>query len=145
MTTSIKNSFFFLSIFVLFITFSYLNEILIYNNNYNATRKIFIGSGILFTLITFLIFFFGSIGNCPDNFTFEVTPAKLCSGGPYMYSSNPEKQQLCNSITPEEMSRYTCPNGFHGAPVHFEYDPLSDDNWENNMCKNFNESSTQPL
>lgn len=143
MTTPIKNSFFFLSIFILFVTFSHLNEILIHNKH--SSNKTFICSGIFFTIITFLIFFFGSIGNCPDNFTFEVTPAKLCSGGPYMYSSNPEKQQLCNSISPEEMSRYTCPSGFHGAPVHFDYDPLSDDNWENNMCKDFNTTSTYPL
>ena len=68
-----------------------------------------------------------------DNFTFQVTPGKLCSGGPYMRSSSPEKQELCNSLPPEEIQRYTCPNNELNQPIYLERSPISDDRWQNNM------------
>lgn len=70
-----------------------------------------------------------------DNFFFELTPEKHCSGGSYM-SSSPEKRKFCSQFTPEQLSQYECGTGFIGAPVHWERTDMSDCNWQNPMCKN---------
>lgn len=72
-----------------------------------------------------------------ENFHFEVTPAKMCDGGWYMWTSNPAKMKYCSSLTPEERTKYTCSEKsqlqglYYGRPVFFEYTPMSDNNWEN--------------
>lgn len=73
------------------------------------------------------------VANSSDNFTFELTPEKLCAGGPYMWG-NPEIAKLCSKYTPQQLSEYNCGVGFHGAPVHWERTDMSDKNWENHMC-----------
>lgn len=70
-----------------------------------------------------------------DGFTFEVTPAKLCAGGPYMYSSNVKRQQMCSEIPEKELQSVTCPYGQVGQPRRvLERSPISDDKWQNNIC-----------
>lgn len=92
---------------------------------------------IIFLLINFILYqVLDNKNDNKDNFTFELTPGKLCSGGPYMRSSSPEKQELCNSIPPEEIQRYTCPNNELNQPIYLERTPISDAKWQNNMCSN---------
>lgn len=88
-------------------------------------------TSIVFTIILILV---GWMSNIRDDFTFEVTPAKRCAGGPYMYSSNPELQKLCKNISPDEIAQYSCNPGFIGAPVHWNRTSMSDSHWENKMC-----------
>lgn len=73
-----------------------------------------------------------------DNFTFEVTPAKLCRGGEYMYSSNPERQKLCSNISQENIDTISCNQyqGGVGQPIYLNRSEISDSKWQNNMCEN---------
>lgn len=54
-----------------------------------------------------------------------------CAGGPYMYTSNPDMQAKCSSVTDKE-----CGTGYHGKPVHFSYSPITSQNssWGNSLC-----------
>lgn len=86
-----------------------------------------------------LIVIYKSISLCDscDTFTlskgFTVTPEKLCEGGEYMRTSAPKEiQEMCAKYG--NKSCIDCSPGFHGQPVHFEYTPMSDDNWQNQMC-----------
>lgn len=59
-----------------------------------------------------------------DTFTFEVTPGKDCSLGAYTWQGNSEEAEECrrlNKEDPNQISRFTCGNGFVGVPSHFEY------------------------
>lgn len=96
-------------------------------------------NALAFTLILFVIYQVSGVGNVgsKDNFTFELTPEKRCEGGPYMYSDDPEKLAFCSQFSPEDMSRFSCGVGFHGAPVTFKRDDMSDSKWENHMCDNW--------
>lgn len=73
-----------------------------------------------------------------DNFTFEVSPAKQCCLGPYMTTSNPEKEKMCSKVTKDEKSKSCCSRGYNGRPISFEYTPLSNSNWENERCDKSN-------
>jgi hypothetical protein len=73
-------------------------------------------SSILFATMLFAVLqIMGSKSN--EGFFFEVSPAKKCCGGPYMYSSDPERQELCSKISPEELSRVCCGAGYVGRPM----------------------------
>lgn len=104
--------------------------------NYLVVISVFI------TLLLLLLYKFGKIGQCNEPFHFEVTPEKLCTGGPYMISSASKNvQDKCNKIwsTPEgreKLKQVNCEGGmYNGSPVHFEFTPMSNDKWENEMCK----------
>jgi hypothetical protein len=80
----------------------------------NDDKKLVISS-VLFASMLFAVL---QITNkSSEGFFFEVTPAKRCCGGPYMYSSDPERQELCSKISPEELSRACCGNGYVGRPM----------------------------
>tara|TARA_Y100000389_G_C17471034_1_gene530936 strand:- start:5563 stop:5784 length:222 start_codon:yes stop_codon:yes gene_type:complete len=59
--------------------------------------------------------------------------------GPYMTQSG-ENHELCEKMrnTEEaraEIARYSCACGGHkGSPLHMEFTPMSNANWENEMC-----------
>ena len=89
--------------------------------------------GFLFTGLVFLL---KKMNDVKDSFHFELTPEKKCDGGPYMYSSDPEKQKLCSQFTQEQLDQYSCCRGFHGRPVWWSRTDESNSNWENTMCNN---------
>lgn len=99
---------------------------------------------IIITSLFFIILLKGMLeirDRTKDNFTFEVTPAKKCAGGPYMYSSDKKLQEECSKITNEEMAQVACGQGFHGRPDHFDFTPLSNSKWENERCSSgYNEN-----
>lgn len=71
---------------------------------------------------------------------FKVTPAKKCC----LFPNEPG----CENISQEEKDCVCCGKGFHGRPVHFEYTPESNINWESTRCKENNQShgcSSGPL
>jgi len=127
--------FYYVIIFFLFYIFTKSGHILSSMIKINQNVLI-LSSALLFTLIIYLLKFMLDI---KDNFHFEVTPEKLCDGGPYMYSSNPEIKKLCDSFSNEDLAKYSCCPGFHGRPVWWERTNDTDDLWNNQMCKgNFN-------
>ena len=98
--------------------------------NINQDLTILIGA-LLFTSIIFLL---NKIDYTKDDFFFQLTPEKECDGGPYMYSSNPENQKLCSKFSKQDLAQYSCCPGFHGRPVHWERNDMSDSHWNNTMC-----------
>ena len=71
--------------------------------------------------------------NKGEGFFFQVTPIKMCDGGPYMYSSDPKKLAFCSQFTPQQLAQYECPVGYTGRPVHWERDTMSNSQWKNDM------------
>ena len=99
------------------------------------------------SIITFaiVVLFTILLKNNKDGFHFELTPEKKCDGGPYMWSSNPEKQELCSKFSPQDLARYECGAGFHGRPVWWGGDaPESDSKWQNARCGNISSSYNDP-
>lgn len=131
---SAKEIIFFVLVLVLFFVFAKLSNM--NTLKYKIKPNISIAmNGIIFTLLLILVFVLTKVGkDCKDTFDFEVTPAKLCDGGPYMYSSNPERQELCSHITNSQLAQVSCGPGFVGRPVKWDHTNMSNDKWENNMC-----------
>jgi hypothetical protein len=65
---------------------------------------------------------------------FSPCISKRCAGGPYMYTSNPYLQAVCQGVSNEELAQVACGKAFHGRPVHFDYTSLSDGAWDNALC-----------
>ena len=97
-----------------------------YKTNINV---IMLAGSVVFGLILFGLMYV--VNTNIDNFHFELTPIKKCQGGPYMYSSDPERQKLCSHFNKKEYCQYNCGRGFIGAPVHWERSSESDSNWSN--------------
>ena len=79
---------------------------------------------------------------------FQLTPEKKCDGGPYMYSSDPERQALCSKFSQDDLSRYECPAGlYHGRPVWWDgatNGTLSNDEWKNETCDQISTDNNEP-
>lgn len=100
----------------------------------------------LVVVFTVIICFNVLLSNIKDNFFFQLTPEKQCDGGPYMYSSNPEKQKLCAQFSAKDLSRYSCGGGeFHGRPVWYDYTAESNANWKNDRCSSMTYDDPQVL
>jgi hypothetical protein len=113
-------------------------RILITNPDYKKIVKAIIILSVVILLDVLLSY-------TKDNFTFELTPEKKCDLGPYMYSSNPERQKLCSQFSEKQLGEYQCAKGFIGRPVHYEYTPESNDKWENPRCSELPDSAPQVL
>jgi hypothetical protein len=130
-----KEILFFVVVFILFFIFVRGGCLTAERLKFNPIIGL-ISTSALYTLSIVLVYYLSVRRIWKDGFTFEVTPAKLCAGGPYMYSSNPQLKKLCSHITNQEIAQVACGPGFHGRPVHWERSTMSNDKWENNMCKN---------
>ena len=121
--------------FILFIGFAYI--ICYTTQKGDSTHKIFVYSiaSIVYTLLLLSIKISMSSNNkqnSKDNFTFEVTPSKKCCNN---YLAGPECAKFYD--TPEgisELHATCCGGGFSGRPVHYEFTPDSDQNWEDKRC-----------
>jgi len=91
-------------------------------------------------LLLLLISLFVKKGASKDGYELlEISPAKKCIGGPYMwgdvnsptfkYCSDPKNQQAIQDVS--------CCAGFVGMPVKYTYTPESDDQWKNPRCHNY--------
>jgi hypothetical protein len=69
---------------------------------------------------------YAQLGGSYNTHLFSPCFSKRCSGGPYMYTSNPYLQALCQGVSNEELAQVACGKGFHGRPVHFDYSSLSE-------------------
>lgn len=72
---------------------------------------------------------------------FSPLVAKRCSGGPYMYSSNPYLKAICEGVSNSELAQVSCGKAFHGRPAHFDYSALSNGAWSNALCNCNNSTS----
>ena len=82
-----------------------------------------------------------------ENFTFELTPEKKCDGGPYMYTSDPERQKLCSQFSKKDLALYQCCNGYHGRPAWkgmATNGTLSDSSWKNPSCRDIDPTYNDP-
>jgi len=69
---------------------------------------------------------YAQLGGSYNTQLFSPCVSKRCAGGPYMYTSNPYLQALCQGVSNEELAQVACGKGFHGRPVHFDYSGLSE-------------------
>ena len=127
--------------FILFIAFAYI--ICYTTQRGDSTHKIFVYSiaSIIYTLLLLSIKISMTRNDnknskdnfkSKDNFTFEVTPSKKCCNN---YLAGPECARFYD--TPEgieELHATCCGGGFSGRPVHYEFTPESDQNWEDKRC-----------
>lgn len=136
-----KQIVFYLLVFVLFYILSKAG--IYFSKTLNISEDIMI---LLFGVIfTGLIFLIHKVEYSKDDFFFELTPEKNCQGGPYMYSSDPEKQKYCSQFSANDLAQYNCPAGFHGLPVHWERNDMSDADWTNRICDgNFKDYRDDP-
>lgn len=91
-----------------------------------------------------------------EGFYFELTPEKKCDGGPYMYSSDPQRQALCSKFSKADLARYQCSYGnpeltgrmlYHGRPVWWGgagNGTLSNANWQNPSCSSIDPKYNDP-
>ena len=96
----------------------------------------------VFIIFIILIVFNLALETSKDNFIFQLTPEKKCDGGPYMYSSDPERKELCSKFSEQDLSKYECPAGlYHGRPVWWNgatNGTLSNADWKNDTCNQDN-------
>ena len=87
-------------------------------------------------------------GDNKDGFYFQLTPEKHCTGGNYMYSSDPQRKAFCAQFDKSDMARYECGPGFHGAPVWREgqgnQPPESNADWKNTRADNISDTYNDP-
>jgi len=104
-------------------------------------------TSIFFTLIMTVLYFIAIaiemtiLGRTESYDNLEITPGKLCRGGPYTWQGNSARARMCRNMysKPEgkaQIDRYSCGSGFTGMPGRgFEYTPISDDRWNNRRCE----------
>lgn len=135
-----KEIIFYVLIFLIFYIFSKTS--IFVSENLKINQDIII---LLFGVIFAAIFYLSKpIINNIDNFHFEVTPEKMCDGGSYMYSSDPQKQKLCGQFSKADLAKYECPGGLdNGRPVWWNRSNDTNTEWKNTMCNgNFNDYDT---
>lgn len=73
----------------------------------------------------------------------EITPSKKCVLGPYTWGKpDSPLYKFCSSPeVQQDVARQTCPHGFYGVPVNWNYTPESDDQWKNRRCNCFTEDA----
>ena len=84
---------------------------------------------------------YAKLGGGYNSQLFSPCVSKRCAGGPYMYTSNPYLQAVCQGVSNEELAQVACGKAFHGRPVHFDYSSLSDGAWDNALCNTPSTSS----
>tara|TARA_B100001093_G_C26800931_1_gene1003363 strand:+ start:724 stop:1062 length:339 start_codon:yes stop_codon:yes gene_type:complete len=92
--------------------------------NYSRARNNYVKSDVL-----------GTMG---ESFHFDVTPAKQCGGGWYMFTGDPEMSAFCGSMTECQSATYSCGPGYNGWPKTFKYTPESDAKYANERCSTCN-------
>jgi len=126
-----KQIIFYILVFLMF--FIIAKASLYFSANLNINQDLSLLFGAL--LLTSVIFLLEKFDYTKDDFFFEVTPEKLCSDEYLLTSADPEKQKLCASFSKEQLDKFRCPVGYIGRPVNYQYSNMSDNNWENTICK----------
>lgn len=107
---------------------------------------------IIITILLFVFIIYNNIIKSKDMFEYDsikldtasrnailhITDAKKCCGGAFLNDNS------CNSLSEKDLGCVCCnrKDGYVGRPVHFEFTPLSDNNWKNPRCNLLNKTST---
>ncbi len=132
-----KEMLFFLLILILMIV-STKGVITFTPKNIDQDLMSVIGATVV-TIILLVIYKTISVCESSDSFSlsngFSVTPEILCDGGEYLRTSAPKEiQDMCSKRCKKGCRCDRCSRGFNGKSINFEYTPMSDDNWQNQMC-----------
>lgn len=113
-------------------------------NSYIPQTIVYLLTSVVYTLLIVGVYFLSKIGDASENF-WDVSPAAMCKGGPYMWQGDSDTAKMCREMAKNTDGRcaiasYNCPTGFIGTPkIPFYYSPLSGDSWKNERC-----THTQP-
>ena len=153
MKESIKEIFFFILIFVTFVITTH-GTIIISNQLKINVLTASILSGIIQVILILALFYLLKFNNhsSVDGYKLlEISPHKLCKGGSYMNNGTSVKSNFCKKYMNSEcgqkmLNKYTCPLGNMGMQRReFEYSPLSDSNYENAACKDYDCANVSPV
>lgn len=84
---------------------------------------------------------YAKLGGGYNTQLFSPCISKRCAGGPYMFTSDPYMQALCQGVTNSDLAQKACGKAFHGRPVHFDFTSLSNGAWDNALCNTSSPSS----
>ena len=147
MKTKLRETIFFILIFLLFYLSTKAEQFL--NKKYQNINEdiLIIGVGAVFSITVLIIFYLAQINKITDNYkAFTISPGAMCRGGAYMFQGDDPQAKMCRDMakTPEgrcEIAQFNCPNGFVGMPKNtseWEYTSNSDSNWNGVKCKGTN-------
>jgi len=85
---------------------------------------------------------YAKLGGGYNTQLFSPCVSKRCAGGPYMFTSDPYMQALCQGVTNSDLAQMACGKAFNGGrPVRFDYTSLSNGAWDNALCNASSPSS----
>jgi hypothetical protein len=85
---------------------------------------------------------YAKLGGGYNTQLFSPCVSKRCAGGPYMFTSDPYMQALCQGVTNADLAQKACGKAFTGGqPVRFDYSSLSNGAWDNALCNSSSPSS----
>ena len=71
----------------------------------------------------------------------NITPGKVCGGGPYMLQGSSLRVRQCDQVSCEERQKYKCNRGYTGMKSELpKYTPLSNHMWENERVPEYERS-----
>ena len=133
-----KEIIFFVLVFIAIIVSDMISGRVMEKTPKNIKVLVPLGVALLLTLVLAILYILGKVSK--DGFSFELTSAKKCDGGPYMTQSGPN-HEFCTKLLSTQEGRdkydmFNCATGeFHGRPLNFgPLTPLSNSNWENTSC-----------
>ncbi len=138
MKRTVRESVFFILIFLLFFLAVKLARFWIQKMNMNANTA-YIIVGLTFTLVMVAVYYLAKLQSSAEGF-WDVSDASRCKGGLYMFQGNSPEAKMCREMASTEsgkiaISGYNCPTGFIGSPgLPFAYSPLSNDKWQSERC-----------
>ena len=105
---------------------------------------------IFITVSLFVFIIYNNVNKSKDMFEYDsikldknnkllhITDAKKCCGGAFLNDEN------CKNVSKKDLGCVCCnrKDGYVGRPVHFEFTPLSDNNWKNPRCNLLNKTTT---
>ena len=78
---------------------------------------------------------YAKLGGGYNTQLFSPCVSKRCAGGPYMFTSDPYMQAVCQGVANSDLAQMACGKGFTGgSPVKFDYTSLSNGAWDNALC-----------
>jgi len=138
-TKSREAVYFVIIFFVIFLALTCLNVVIKEVMNVKAKYIVYIGVSLVATAALFGIYKGTGVNVQKDNFHFDLTLAKKCEGYPYMTQGGPQHEECKKYMETEQgklnYMRYNCRGGlYNGRPLYLYTTPMSNANWQNEMC-----------
>jgi hypothetical protein len=92
---------------------------------------------LTFTVLLLALLHLFARGDNRDGYKLlEISPAKKCIGGPYMWGDvdSPTFKYCSDPKNQQDIRDASCCLGFVGMPVKYTYTPESDAQWQNPRC-----------